>query len=136
MQTDLRTRHCLLLIIFLLMQGSAGMILRAQQTTPQDKPPDKAQVLQEIVGDYDFDVQEQTMTIRFFAKDGMLYGGMIDQAPEVAVPVAGSPLKFTITTASSGRLYELEFMRNDKKAIDRCIVNVGGQVLTGLKKAK
>jgi hypothetical protein len=108
----------------------------AQQATPQDTPADPKKLLQEIAGDYNFDFQGQPMTINFFEKDGKLYGGPVGETPEEMLPVEGSLLKFTVTPAAAGQTYELEFARNDKKVIDRCVIKVMGMEILGTKTIK
>lgn len=116
-----------------ILAGAFAAAAWAQQANPQDKPADPKKLLQEIAGDYNFDFQGQPMTINFFEKDGKLYGGPVGETPEEMSPVEGSPLKFTFTPASAGQTYELEFARNDKKVIDRCVIRVMGMEILGTK---
>ena len=38
--------------------------------------------------------------------------------------------------AASGQYYELQFVRNDKGVIDKCIMSVQGMVIEGMKIVK
>jgi len=105
-------------------------------SSAQEKPVDKKALYNEIAGNYDFDIQGQTMTINFFEKDGKLFGAPVGETPEEILPVQGNPLKFQVTPAGSGQLYELEFVRNDKKVIDKCILLSMGMVMEGKKQIK
>jgi hypothetical protein len=117
----------------LMLVGAFAPAFPAQQAAPQVKPEDAKKLLQEIAGDYAFDFQGQPMTVNFFEKDGRLYGAPVGETPEELLPVEGSPLKFTVTPASAGQTYELEFARNDKKMIDRCLIKVSGMEILGTK---
>jgi|APFre7841882590_1041340.scaffolds.fasta_scaffold49105_1 hypothetical protein len=100
----------------------------------QDKPVDIKKILGEIAGDYDFDIQGQGMVINFFEKDGKLFGAPVGETPEEILPVKGSLLKFEVTPSNVGQLYELEFVRNEKGVIDKCIMKAGGMEITGIKR--
>jgi len=100
----------------------------------QDKPDDVKRILAEIAGDYDFEFQGQMMTINFFEKDGKLFGAPVGETPEEILPVKGSPLKFEVTPSTTGQLYELEFIRNEKGVIDKCVLKTMGMDLTGIKR--
>ena len=120
----------------LMLVGAFAPASPAQQAAPQVKPEDAKKLLQEVTGDYAFDFQGQLMTINFFEKDGKLYGAPVGETPEELLTVEGSPLKFTVTPVSSGQTYELEFGRNDKKEIDRCLIKVSGMEILGTKISK
>jgi len=127
-------RTLVLSAAFLLIIGAAVASAQTAPPNPQTKPEDAKKILLEIAGDYDFDFQGQLMTINFFEKDGVLYGAPVGETPEVMQPVPDSPLKFT--TAPNGQLYELEFFRNDKKVIDKCVVKAMGMEILGAKRIK
>ena len=115
----------------------AGLWAQAQtaQTPAPTKPVDTKKLYNEIAGDYDFDFQGQMMTVNFFEKDAKLFGAPEGEAPEEILPVQGSQLKFEVTPAGNGQLYELEFFRNDKGAIDRCTIKTAGMEIPGTKRA-
>ena len=88
-------------------------------------------------GDYDFDMQGQSMIVSFVERDGKLFGAPPGETPEEILPVKGdNPLKFEVTVASSGQYFELEFGRNENKEIARCILKVQGMEVVGIKRAK
>ncbi|MCX6576784.1 MAG: hypothetical protein NTV82_10375 [Candidatus Aminicenantes bacterium] len=100
----------------------------------QDKPADTKEILGEIAGDYDFDFQGQAMAINFFEKDGKLFGAPVGETPEEILPVKGSLLKFEVTPASTGQFFELEFVRNEKGVIDKCVLKTMGSEIIGIKR--
>ena len=117
-------------LLFLTVIAASG-----QQTTPTQV--DKKKILAEIAGDYDVDIQGQVMTVTFFEREGNLYAAPAGETAEQLQPVKGdNPLKFDVTVAGSGQYYEIEFRRNDKGAIDKCIVRTQGAEFLGVKKSK
>jgi membrane-associated protease RseP (regulator of RpoE activity) len=105
----------------------------ATQAVPQDKPVDMKKLLAEIVGDYSFELQGESILLQFTEQDGHLFGAPPGETPEQLNPVQGKPLNFDLTVAESGDYYEIQFARNDKGVIDKCTVIVQGQVLEGTK---
>jgi hypothetical protein len=120
---------------FAAAQAQAQAPTQGQAPAAKLKPEEVKKILLEIAGDYDFDMQGQPITITFFEKDGVLYGAPADQNPEVMTPAGDSPLKFTVTPAG-GQFFEMEFFRNDKKVIDKCVVKAMGMELVGAKRIK
>lgn len=111
--------------------------LAAAQAAPQaaakDKPVDMKKLIAEIVGDYDFSFQGQSLLVQFTEQDGKLFGAPPGETPEEIRPVEGKPLCFDVTVAASGDYYELQFVRNDQGAIDKCVMSVQGMVIEGYK---
>ena len=99
----------------------------------QDKPVDMKKVIADILGDYDFSFQGESMIVQFTESDGKLFGAPVGEAPEEIKPVEGKPLCFEVTLAESGDYYELQFVRNDKGVIDKCIMSVMGMIVEGMK---
>jgi hypothetical protein len=128
------TRALVAAAAFLLIFGVAAAAAQTSPPSPPTKPDEAKKILLEIAGDYDFDFQGQLMTISFFEKDGVLYGAPAGETPEVMQPAADSPLKFT--ASPNGQFFELEFFRNDKKVIDKCVVKAMGMEILGAKKIK
>jgi len=112
----------------------------AAQTTPppaaKDKPVDMKKLLAEIVGDYNFEFQGQALMVQFTEQDGKLFGAPPGETPEEIKPVEGKPLGFDVTVSTNGEYYELQFVRNDKGVIDKCVMSVQGMVVEGYKIAK
>jgi hypothetical protein len=108
----------------------------ATQAVPQDKPVDMKKLIAEIVGDYSFEFQGQTLLVQFTEQDGKLFGAPPGETPEEIKPVEGKPLGFDVTVADSGDYYEIQFVRNDKGVIDKCVMTVQGMVVEGFKIAK
>ena len=90
-------------------------------------------LIAEIVGDYDFSLQGQSLLVQFTEQDGKLFGAPPGETPEEIHPVEGKALCFDVTVAASGDYYELQFVRNDKGVIDKCIMSVQGMVVEGFK---
>jgi hypothetical protein len=102
----------------------------------QDKPVDMKKLIAEIVGDYDFPIQGESKIFQFTEKDGKLFGAPVGETPEEIKPVEGKPLFFDITVAANGQYYEMQFVRNEKGVIDKCIITVMGMTVEGMKIAK
>jgi hypothetical protein len=118
------------------MAGIAAAQAPTQAATPpaaQDKPVDMKKLIAEIVGDYSFEFQGESMLLQFTEQDGHLFGAPPGETPEQINPVQGKPLNFDVTVAESGDYYEIQFARNDKGVIDKCTVIVQGQVLEGTR---
>ena len=88
----------------------------------QVKPEDKAKIYAEIAGEYTFEMGGQTQVITFVVKDGSLYGAPANETQELLVPVKDKPLNFEVTVSSNGNFFQLEFVRNDKGVIFKCVL--------------
>jgi len=99
----------------------------------QDKPVDMKKVIADIIGDYDFSIQGESMVIQFTESNGKLFGAPVGEAPEELTAVEGKPLCFGVTVAENGQYYELQFARNDKGVIDKCVMNAMGMIVEGTK---
>jgi TolA-binding protein len=108
----------------------------AAQAPAQNKPVDMKKLVAEIVGDYDFSFQGQSMLIQFTESDGKVLAAPVGETPEQINPVEGKSLCFDITRANGGQYYELQFVRNDKGVIDKCILNGMGVTIEGTKVIK
>ncbi len=105
----------------------------AAQTAAKDKPVDMKKLVAEIVGDYEFSAEGQTLLVQFTNVDGKLFGAPPGETPEELSPVAGKPLCFDVTLAANGEYYVLQFVRNDKGVIDKCSMTVQAMVVEGVK---
>jgi len=105
----------------------------AAQAPAPAQPVDMKKLIGEIVGQYEFAADTQTLLVEFVEFEGKLFGAPPGETPEEVHPVDGKPLYFDITLAQSGQYYELQFVRNDKGVIDKCIMNVGGMVIEGTR---
>ncbi len=105
----------------------------AAQAPAPAQPVDMKKLIGEIVGQYEFAADTQTLLVEFVEFEGKLFGAPPGETPEEIHPVDGKPLYFDITLAQSGQYYELQFVRNDKGVIDKCIMNVGGMVIEGAR---
>lgn len=111
----------------------ACLAIRAMPAGAQDKPADMKKVIADIVGDYDFAMQGESMIIQFTESDGKLFGAPVGETPEEITPIEGKPLCFRVTLAETGQYYELQFVRNDQGVIDKCVMNAMGITVEGLK---
>jgi len=116
--------------VFLALAGLAALAVPA---VAQDKPVDMKKIIAEIVGEYDFSFQGESLIVQFTEQDGKLFGAPPGETPEEIKPVEGKPLCFDITVAEGGQYYELQFVRNDKGVIDKCIMSVMGTTVEGMK---
>jgi len=99
----------------------------------QDKPVDMKKVIADIIGDYEFSIQGESMIVQFTEQNGKIFGAPVGEAPEELIAVEGKPLCFGVTVAENGQYYELQFVRNDKGVIDKCVMNAMGMTVEGLK---
>jgi hypothetical protein len=105
----------------------------AAQTAAKDKPVDMKKLIAEIVGDFEFSAEGQTLLVQFTNVDGKLFGAPPGETPEELSPVAGKPLCFDVTLADDGQYFVLQFVRNDKGVIDKCSMTVQGMTIDGVK---
>ena len=130
------TKTVLKLAIALLALACIVAPLAAQaapQAAAKDKPVDMKKLLAEIVGDYEFSAQGETLLVQFTEADGKLFGAPPGETPEEIHPVEGKPLAFDIAVSTNGQYYEMQFVRNDQGVIDKCIMTVMGIVVEGYK---
>lgn len=99
----------------------------------QTKPEEGKYKLEELVGDYEFTAEGQTLYVRFFVDNGKLFGAPPDETPEELAPVKDKPLCFDVTLSTNGEYYFIKFVRNDKGVIDTCIMSVQGMEIPGTK---
>jgi hypothetical protein len=125
-----------LLLVLTCLAGMAAAQVAAQAAAAQDKPVDMKKLIAEIVGDYSFELQGQALMVQFTEQDGKLFGAPPGETPEEIKPVEGKPLGFDVTVSTNGEYYELQFVRNDKGVIDKCVMSVQGMVVEGYKIAK
>src|SRR5512138_1288787 len=127
----------LLSVLVLALIGLAGAA--AAQTAPQAaaqapaKPEDMKKLIADIAGEYSFDFQGQTLLVQFSVQDGKLFGAPPGETPEEILPVEGKPRCFEVTVAANGQYFFLEFVRNDKGVIDKCLMTAEGMDLEGTK---
>jgi hypothetical protein len=115
---------------------STALSAQVASQPAQAKPADTAKIYAEIAGDYTFDMGGQTQVIQFVVKDGELWGAPVDEPQEKLVPVKDKPLNFEVTVAGNGNFFQLEFVRNDKGVIFKCILQAEGMTIEGLKAIK
>jgi len=120
-------------LIFAALLGMACFAALAIPASAQDKPVDMKKLLAEIIGDYEFSTGGQSLIVQFIEADGKLFGAPPGETPEEIKPVAGKKLCFDVTLAASGDYYELQFVRNDKGVIDKCVMTTMGQAIEGMK---
>ena len=120
-------------LAFAFLAGPVAAAQAATQTAAQAKPEDMKKLVAEIVGDYEFSAEGQTLLVQFTNVDGKLFGAPPGETPEELSPVAGKPLCFDITLATNGEYYVLQFVRNDKGVIDKCSMTVQGMTIDGVR---
>lgn len=102
----------------------------------QAKPEDPAKVVEDIAGEYVFSYQGETLVVILTAEDGKLFGAPPGETPEEIKPVEGKPLCFDVTVSTTGQYYELQFVRNDRGVIDKCVMTTMGVEIEGIKATK
>ena len=122
-----------MLIMATALLAMACLTAIAAPAAAQDKPVDMKKLIAEIVGDYDFSSQGESLIVQFTEQDGKLFGAPPGETPEEIKPVEGKPLCFDVTLAETGDYYELQFVRNDKGVIDKCVMSTIGQTIEGMK---
>lgn len=115
---------------------STALTAQVASQPAQAKPEDKLKLYAEIAGDYTFDMNGQTQLITFVVRDGSLYGAPANETQELLVPVKDKPLNFEVTVQSNGQFFQLEFVRNDKGVIFKCVLNGDGMTIEGMKTIK
>jgi hypothetical protein len=98
----------------------------------QTKPAAETYKLEELVGDYEFNAEGQTLFVRFFVDNGKLFGAPPNETPEQLNPVKDKPLCFDVLVQGT-EYYFLKFFRNEQGEIDTCIMSVQGMEITGKK---
>jgi hypothetical protein len=127
-----RLMFALLAVLALSTALSAQVASQPAQAKPEDKP----KLYAEIAGDYTFDMGGQSQLITFIVRDGSLYGAPAGETQELLVPVKDKPLNFEVTVSTNGQFFQLEFVRNDKGVIFKCVLNGDGMTIEGLKAIK
>lgn len=121
------------LVVALIGLAGAASAQTAPQAAAQTKPEDMKKLIADIAGEYSFDFQGQTLLVQFSVQDGKLFGAPPGETPEEIQPVEGKPLSFEVTVSANGEYYQLQFVRNDKGIIDKCVMTVQGMVIEGSK---
>jgi hypothetical protein len=111
----------------------ACLAILAVPAAAQDKPVDMKKVIADIIGDYDFAIQGESMVVQFTESGGKIFGAPVGEVPEELTAVEGKSLCFSVTVAENGQYYELQFVRNEKGIIDKCVMNAMGMTVEGLK---
>ena len=124
------------MVLALILLAGIAAAQAAPQAAAKDKPVDMKKLVAEIVGDYEFSAEGQTLLVQFIEQDGKLFGAPPGETPEEIRPVEGKPLCFGVTVSTNGQYYELQFVRNDQGAIDKCVMTVMGVVVEGYKVKK
>ena len=138
MKTNLFRTAIVFLVLACLACAAAAQVPSkpATQAAGSEKPVDMKKLIAEIVGDYSFEFQGQALIVQFTEQDGKLFGAPPGETPEEIKPVEGKPLGFDVTVSTNGDYYELQFVRNDKGVIDKCVMSVQGMVVEGAKVIK
>ena len=86
----------------------------------------------DIVGDYEFEMEGQVMIVTFWVEEGKLWGAPEGEEPAELEPVEGTPLHFEINTPD-GQYFELEFVKDDSGKVAKCLVDMMGMAMEGVK---
>lgn len=86
----------------------------------------------DIVGEYEFDMEGQMMVVSFYVEDGKLWGAPEGQEAAELEPVEGKPLNFVVNTPDGG-VMEMEFVKDDSGKVVKCVVDMMGMAMEGVK---
>jgi hypothetical protein len=86
----------------------------------------------DVVGDYEFDQEGQVMIVTFWVEDGKLWGAPEGQDSAELEPVEGKPLHFIVNTPD-GATMEIEFVKDDSGKVAKCVVDMMGMAMEGVK---
>ncbi len=89
-------------VLALALMAAPVLAQVAAQPAAQDKPVDMKKLLAEIVGDYDFSLNGQSLLVQFTEQDGKLFGAPPNETPEEIKPIEGKPMFFDVTVSDSG----------------------------------
>jgi hypothetical protein len=128
-----RPSTALTTVLALILLAGIAAAQAAPQAAAKDKPVDMKKLIAEIIGDYEFSAEGQTLFVQFTEADGKLFGAPPGETPEEIHPVEGKPLCFDVTVSTNGQYYVLQFVRNDQGVIDKCVMSVMGVVVEGFK---
>jgi hypothetical protein len=117
----------LALVLFILGVG----LFFPPPASPQEKT-DAQKISADVAGTYEFSYEGQAMTLIFFIKDGVLYGKEQMDPEEVEIKTLDlENLRFEATVQSSGRYYEIEFIRDEGGKVAKCHLKTEGIEVTG-----
>jgi hypothetical protein len=134
----MRNRTLILMTALMVLACLAAPLAAQTAAKPaaKAKPVDMKKLIAEIVGDWDFTYQGQSLAVQFTEQDGKLFGAPPGQTPEEIKPVADKPLCFDVTVAANGDYYLLQFARDDKGVLNKCVMTVAGMTAEGVKVIK
>ncbi len=95
---------------------------------------DKAKILEEIVGVYEYELEGQVLVVIYTVEDGVLYGTEENDPnpPSRLDPIEGKELTFE-TTGDDGNLYVISFSRDEDGKITKSLLAVMGMEIEGVK---
>jgi hypothetical protein len=95
---------------------------------------DKTKLYTEIAGEYEYNLEGQSIIIIYTVEDGKLYGTeeTSPEPPTLLEPVEGQELAFT-ATGDDGNLYEISFSRDEDGKITKSILATQGIEIEGVK---
>jgi len=121
-------KKALVVLCFLL---AAGQLFSPWSIAQAKSDAQKAYA--EIAGNYEFQVEGQTMVLVFFVKDGVLLAKSQLEVEEVEIKsIDLAQLKFEATN-ERGQYYELVFLKDEAGKIAKCKVTTMGVELEGTR---
>ncbi len=113
------------LAVFLLMSVAAAA---------QDSKPDPQAFFREIVSVYEARVDGRPFFVTYYLENGRLRTVHADNAPVDCVPIPGESLKFELASLSGPRP-QLEFVRDEKGTVAKCLTRAAGRELLFIKRS-
>lgn len=120
-----------ILIVFVLCLFFALPAIYADPV--QEKQVDTEKLYEEISGKYEFSMEGEIINLKFFVKDGTLFGIQENDDEEVELePVKIESMSFE-TTDNDGEFYEISFSRDEDEKITKCVILFQGMEIVGIK---
>lgn len=85
-----------------------------------------------IIGTYEFHMEADVMTIKFWVEDEKLWGAPEGETPAEIVPMEGEEWKFEATT-DDGQYFIISFIKDESGKFDKCIIEAMGMELEGTR---
>lgn len=93
---------------------------------------DPAKKYAPIIGTYEFHMEADVMTIKFWVEDEKLWGAPEGETPAEIVPMEGEEWKFEATT-DEGEYFIISFIKDESGKFDKCIIEAMGMELEGTR---
>jgi hypothetical protein len=97
-------------------------IINATSFAKQENAVDP-KLLEELVGNYEFNIQGQTGVFIFSAEDGNLMGAPAGESHSLLKPVEGEEMTF-IGHSPDGTELHFKFVRDEEGKVAKCVISI------------